>query len=265
LRAASVAKRWGWRLGMVTFVIWLGAWAWLSGFVTETIHKTEQAIYVATVDAGFSVQDILVEGRIHTDADVLRALLNTEQGDPLLAFNPSEAKEMIERIAWVKEAHVERRLPQTIYIGLQERKPLALWQHKGKVRIVDTDGETITDRKKQEFKELPIIIGANAPRHAPGLLSMVSVEPVLAERLDAASWIGDRRWDITLKSGATIKLPEQGVELALRRLVKAQKDDGLLDKRVKMIDVREADRIIVRTNPGAVQEYKANYKSGNAI
>ncbi len=229
------------------------------------MHKTEKSFYSASVDAGFTVEDILVEGRIHTDADVLRALINTEKGDPILAFSPSEAKEMIERVAWVKEAHIERRLPHTIYIGLLERKPMALWQHKGKVRIIDTDGETITDRKKQEFKELPIIVGENAPRQAPGLLSMVALEPELAERMDAASWIGDRRWDITLKSGAVVKLPEGDVALALNRLVKAQKDDGLLDKRVKMIDVREADRIIVQTNPGAVQEYKANYKRGNAI
>lgn len=237
----------------------------MSGLIGHTVHKAEQAFYSTTAEAGFAVQDIYLEGRIHADADVLRALLNTEKGDPILAFDPASAKEMIERVSWVKEAHVERRLPDTIYIGLEERKPLALWQHKGKVRIVDTDGLTITDNRKNAFRELPIIVGENAPRHAPGLISMISVERVLAERMDAASWIGDRRWDLTLKSGAVVKLPEDDVALALARLVKAQKDDGLLDKRVKMIDVRNADRIIVQTRPGAVQEYKADYKSGSAI
>lgn len=252
-------------MGLVGFVAWLGVWGWLSGFFVQTYDATEKKFYMASVDAGFSVQNILVEGREQTDPDVLRALLNTEKGDPILAFNPAEAKDMIERIAWVKEAHVERRLPDTIYIGLVERKPMALWQHKGKVRIIDTDGETITDRKKTEFKELPIIVGENAPYHAPGFLSMIALEPELSKRLDAAIWVGDRRWDIKLKTGAEVKLPEKDVALALRRLVKAQKDDGLLDKRVKVIDVREADRIIIRTNPGAVQEYKAGYKMGSAI
>lgn len=206
---------------------------------------------------GFQVKDILVEGRLHSDPDVLRALINIERGDPIFAFDPKDAKDMIERIAWVKEAHVERRLPGTIYIGLMERQPMALWQHKKKIRVIDSEGVTLTDRKIGPYKELIILVGESAPKHAPELLQLISAESTLDGRIEAATWVGERRWDLKLKNGITVKLPEDDPGYALRRLSQAQDDDGLLEKDLKVIDMRAADRITVRTRPGAVQEYKA--------
>lgn len=94
---------------------------------------------------------------------------------------------------------------------------------------------------------------------------LLDAEPDVAKRVEAASWIGDRRWDLKLSNGTVIKLPETDPALAVSRLAKAQKDDRLLDKRLKSIDIRNPDRIMVRTLPGAVQDYKATYKKGDAI
>ncbi len=209
------------------------------------------------------MQNILVEGRINSDADVLKALINIERGDPIFAFDPKDAKSLIERIAWVKEAHVERRLPGTIYIGLVERKPVALWQNKKKIRVIDSEGVTLTDRRIEPFKDLIILVGESAPQHAPDLLAFLAVEPLINDKIEAAIWIGERRWDLKLKNGIKVKLPENDMGLALRRLAKAQAEDGLLEKDLIVVDMREADRITVRTRPGAVKEYKAGLKGNN--
>ena len=55
-----------------------------------------------------------------------------------------------------------------------------------------------------------------------------------------------------------MKLPEDDVALALRRLSKAQEDDNLLDKELISIDLRDPMRMIIRTRPGAVHEYKSS-------
>jgi cell division protein FtsQ len=116
---------------------------------------------------------------------------------------------------------------------------------------------TLTDANLKPFKALPIIVGERAPDHAPALLDLMIAEPLLAERLEAATWIGDRRWDLKLKNGMTVKLPEADVGFALRRLALAQEDDGLLDKDLTVIDARQSDRLTVRTRPGAVETYRA--------
>ncbi len=256
-RLVMLARRVGIVVGVVVFVLWLGAWVVLSGAVSRGALWVEHKAYDFASGLGFTVEDILVEGRVNTDADVLRALINIEKGDPLFAFNPAEARELIERIAWVNSAHVERRLPDTIYIRLTERVPLALWQNKGKIRVIDEEGVTLTDSELLPFKNLIIVVGEDAPAKAPALIDLLNAEPLLKARVEAASRVGDRRWDLTLKSGIKVKLPEDDAGFALRRLAVAQEDDGLLDKDLTVIDARESDRLIVRTRPGAVETYKA--------
>lgn len=244
-------------LGFAAVLVWGVAWFTLSDAPQRLSGMAETKLQSIAAAEGFSVRRILVEGRVNTDADVLRALINIERGDSVFSFDPAEVKELIERISWVREAHVERRLPDTIYIGLVERKPLALWQNKGKVRLIDVDGVTLADNKLEKFADLIIIVGDDAPKFAPDLLRLLHVEPELKKRVEAATWVGERRWDLKMKSGAVVKLPEGDLGLALRRLAKAQEENGLLDKEIESVDLREPDRITVRTKPGAVMEYKA--------
>lgn len=233
--------------------IWLAG----SGVIDRALKGAQDQAYDLLADSGFRVNNILVEGRYETDPDVLRAIVNLERGDPIFAFDPAETREMIERLSWVRSVHIERRLPDTIYIGLVEREPVALWQHKNKLRVIDADGVTLTDKLSASQKLLPIVVGEYANEQAYNLLAMLGAEPEIKALIEAATWVGDRRWDLTLKNGMTVRLPEMDIGLALSRLAKAQAEDGILEKDLSMIDLRETDRITVRTRPGAVQEYQA--------
>lgn len=251
-------------MGGVVFVIWLGAWLVLSGTVHRAIQGAQDYFIQVSVNQGLVVRNVLVQGRENTDPDVLRALVNIDEGAPILTFNPHEVRELIERISWVREAHVERRFPDTVYIGLIERQPLALWQNKGKIRLIDGDGVVLADRNLDRFSDLLIIVGEDAPARTPELTAMIAAEPLLQGRIEAAVRVGGRRWDLRTKDGIAVNLPERDMGLALRRLAQAQEADGLLDKDLSLIDLRNADRIIVRTKPGAVSEYKASLvRSGN--
>ena len=53
-----------------------------------------------------------------------------------------------------------------------------------------------------------------------------------------------------------MKLPEGQADQALGRLAEAQARDQLLDKKLTVIDLRQAERIIVQTAPGQVEDYK---------
>ena len=233
----------------------------------RTHQKAQNKLYQVLAESGFRVDNILVEGRVETDPEILRAIINLERGDPIFAFDPAETREMIERLSWVREAHVERRLPDTVYIGLVERKPMALWQNKNKMRVIDADGVTLTDKLSAHQRTLPIVVGEYANEQAYNLLVMLEAEPDINSLLEAATWVGDRRWDLTLKNAMTVRLPESDIGLALSRLAQANAKDKILEKDLSVIDLRETDRITVRTRPGAVQEYKASFdtKAGDNI
>lgn len=258
-------RRSGIVLAVGVFTIWVGAWLHFSDSFTKATDWTRQKTLSVSSDMGFSVENILVEGRVYSDPEILRAIINVQKGDPLFSFNPTEAKELVERISWIRTAHVERRLPDTIYIQIQERKPLALWQEDKKLRLIDNQGEYIATEGMKRFKDLVVVRGKGAKENARNLIENLSAESLLYERTKTAKFIEERRWDLSLDENIQVKLPEEDLGLAMRRLALAQEEDGLLDKDIVTIDLREADRIVVRTRPGAVQEYKAGLKTGSNI
>lgn len=260
-------KRFGLFLCAGVFIFWIGSWFVMSGTSERIGQKIDSALLDTTGSWGFAVKQIDVDGRHYTDVDTLKAMLNIEKGDPIFSFQPAKARELLEKISWVKTAHVERRLPDTIYIKLTERKPFALWQRNQKLALVDSDGVVLTTDNLQKFKDLIILVGDDAPKKAESLLVMLQAEPLIEERVEAATLVGGRRWDLKLKSGADVKLPEEELGLALRKLATNHEEDGILDKNVLSIDVREGDRITVRTKPGAVQEFNAGVSpaAGNPI
>ena len=236
---------------------WLGVWLTLSGTLEKWKKSTYDSFIETSVDHGLSIQNLMVDGREYVDAEVLMALLNTEQGDPILAFDPDEARRNIERLSWVEKAFVQRKLPDTVYINIREKVPVAIWKEKDALKVIDQNGTLIADRDLLRFKDFMIVSGANAPKHAPELVTRLQSEQALWPMIESAEWVGDRRWNVSLKNGVVLKLPEKDTSYAIRRLVDAQKSDSILDKDIKMIDLRQSDRMIVRTTPGAVEEYKA--------
>ena len=254
------SKRAGLVFGIFIFLGWLGSWFFMSGASTRLADWSHNKVLELSANRGFRVANIMVEGREHTDIEVLKAIINIKKDDPLFLFKPDSARDMLEKLSWVKTAKVERRLPDTIYVKLEERTPMALWQRNKRLSLIDTEGVILTDNKLERFKDYIIVVGDNVPSVAPRFLKLLASEPTVLERVEAATFVSNRRWDIKLKNEVRVKLPEEETALALRRLAVMQGEGGLMDKNIKEIDVREPTRITIRTRPGAVQEYKAKYQ-----
>ena len=253
---------WGRRIAVIitVFIVigWGAAWFFLSSADTDSLNWMKSKTLSVTADAGYRVDNILVEGRKYSDPDILRGLINVKKGDPLFSFDPQEAKKLIEGIGWVKSARVERRLPDTVYIKLNERRPLVLWENNNQLHLIDSDGEFLTQDNLGAFKHLLMIRGKGAPDKAKNLIGLLDAEPDLKSRIDHAQRIDERRWNLHLTDGKQIKLPETDMGLALRNVMLHQEQDNILDKAsIAMIDARYQGRLIIRTKLGKVQDYKA--------
>src|SRR5690606_863975 len=97
--------------------------------------------------------------------------------------------------------------------------------------------------------DLPLTVGPDAPQHTGGFLALLSDVPAVADRVDAMVRVGGRRWDLKLDNGIDIRLPEDGVAAALERLAALQQDERLLDRDIAAIDMRLADRLVIRPRP----------------
>jgi cell division protein FtsQ len=199
------------------------------------------------------VQQIVINGRANTPEPLLRAALGVSAGDPILGFSVTGARDRIESLNWVEHVAVERRLPGTIFVDLVERRPFAIWQTQGKFVLIDRDGQTVTNEDVAQFATLPLVVGNEAPEHAAALLDMLEATPDIRDRVAAAVRVGARRWNLQLRNGVTVMLPEGHEDVALKRLHDLQSAQSLLDRPLVFVDLRLPDRLAVRAKPGDAQ------------
>ena len=225
----------------------LAGWCvWQSGWVQTTVERVKWIVIAGAAKTGFSVREIFVEGRFETPRKSLLKALRLERGAPILAFDPQAARERVEALPWVRQAVIERQLPDVVHLQLNERHPMALWQRGGKFTLIDTNGELIPLKDVSNYTNLIVVIGKDAPRHAAVLFEVLATEPKLASRVKAAVWVGARRWNLHLNNKIKIQLPEDDPGAAWSHLAELNQKHALLARNLISVDLRLADRIVIR-------------------
>jgi cell division protein FtsQ len=220
--------------------------------ITLLVHSNQPGGYIARLRAGLvqatnmPIQDIVVEGRSHTPEPQLDAALGVHRGDTMLGFSLQDARQRVEMLSWVKHATIERRLPGTLVVNLIERTPFAIWQNQGKFVLIGRDGQVVANEEIAAFGDLPLVVGAGAPDAAAPLLDALDALPDLKSHVLAAVRVGERRWNLRLKNGADVMLPEGAETQALAKLMELQTSQALLDRPLAVVDMRLPDRLVVR-------------------
>jgi cell division protein FtsQ len=222
-----------------------------SGADARALAAIAEKAYAFTAEAGLGIDEVVVQGRGRASADSVLSALGAKRGAPILAVNLGEARARLEALSWVKNASVERLLPGTLYVRIEERQPLALWQRNGKLELVDRDGKVLPVPRLDEFRTLVVIVGDEAPKQAAQLLELLGVEPELRGHVAAAVLVGGRRWNIRLDNGIDIALPEENPGAAWRELARLDRSDGLLKRDIRRVDLRLPDRLVVQTSQPA--------------
>ena len=65
--------------------------------------------------------------------------------------------------------------------------------------------------------------------------------------------VGERRWNLRLKNGIDVRLPEADVAASLERLVALDREKNLITRDIVVIDLRLPDRVTVRLSDAAAQ------------
>ncbi len=198
--------------------------------------------------AGLKVTDIVLEGREKTPLPAIARALSIRKGDPILAFSPRDAQKRLEAIKWVQSANVLRRLPGTIVVQINERRPFAVYQEKREFFLIDRAGEVLDDDVAAFSAELLLVAGEGAKKAAADLIDALATQPSVQARVETATWIGARRWNLQMKGGTEVLLPEGAAMQALARLVELQASHAVLDRSLKLVDLRLPDRLTLRPN-----------------
>lgn len=239
--------------GVTVFCVCIGIisslYLWRSGQFELWLNSAENKVEDSLVDAGLTVEKIDITGELQTSEGEILETAGIEIGQPLLAVNIKDIKERVELLNWVKTATIARKMPDGVSMSIVEHQPAALWQLDNKLWILSDEGVRITDQGLEYFSDLPMISGSGADENLEGLMTVVSQNIELFDRVETASWVGGRRWDLILDNGIKIMLPENGIETAWHNLTEFERQEQLLAKNILAIDFRIEDKTVVRLTP----------------
>jgi cell division protein FtsQ len=244
------------RLGVVAaplaVAVGLGWGLWASGTLTRTVDGIHDRFVGATGALGFTLAQVMVEGRVETPSDTIMDAIGVSRGDPIFGVDLTATRQRLMQLPWVTAATVERRLPGVIYVQVAERQPMAVWQHDRQFTVIDRNGRPLADAMElarhgsRQLDLLPHVVGVNAPAQVPKLLAALERVPAIQARVSAATWVADRRWDLKLDNAVVVKLPESGMLSALRQLAEMDANGKVLQRDVVVVDLRQPDRMVLQ-------------------
>ena len=208
------------------------------------------AIAEGAGQAGFRVEQIEVTGLKRMDRMSVYAVALDQQSRAMPLVDLEAVRQKLLRYGWIADAHVSRRLPDTLLIDIVERKPAAVWQDNGQLTLIDKEGVLLEPVKPDAIPDLPLVIGPGADRQEAGYQALLAAAPALKPRVKAATWIGNRRWDLTFDSGETLALPEDGAPAALLKFAELDGARPLLGRGWMRFDMRDPAKLVAR-KPGA--------------
>lgn len=228
--------------GSYVGAICLAAGLWM---MRETLIESG---YQLSAQSGIALSDIRITGRNYTSDKDIKQAIGAGYGTPLLALPLDEIKHNLEQLGWVQTASVARHYPHSLAIDLTERRPLALLQTAGGHRLIDEEGHTIFGANAANFSHLPVLSGDGAATNAKLIIEALRTEPDLYADVWAIQRVSDRRWDVHLRTGLAVRLPEKDAVLAWSKLAILDRDTKIMQRDLATIDLRISGQLIVEPN-----------------
>jgi cell division protein FtsQ len=202
--------------------------------------------------AGFGIGSLSVLGRRNlTEREVLAAA-GVNERTSLVFFDAEEARQRLKANPWVADATVRKFYPGRLQIEIEERDAFALWQKEGKLSLIAADGAVLAPYNRA-FAKLPLLVGSGAEVKGKEFLAILEKFPTLRDQVRASILIAERRWNLRLKNGIDVRLPELDVAKSLDRLAHLDREKKLLSRDVSTVDLRLPDRVGVRLSEAAAQ------------
>ncbi|MGD9770019.1 MAG: cell division protein FtsQ/DivIB [Pseudolabrys sp.] len=265
VRLGRLMERWSWLLrarlprgaGTTAFALLIAATVGYGVVKGEHLPDLIEALKSARDglgnQAGFRIKSIAISGITHMSREEVLAVGGITGSTSLLFLDVEETRERLKSSAWVADASVLKLYPGELQINIRERAAFALWQKDGNLAVIAQDGTVLDAFIAPVMMRLPLVVGQGAQTEAKAFLELLDRHPALLERVRASVLVGERRWNLRLKNGLDVQLPETGVAAALDRLVALDRQKNLIDRDIVIIDLRLADRVTVRLSDAAAE------------
>ena len=225
--------------------------------LTGAVNDTRNAI---ANSLGFRITEVAINGRKQLSQDEVLAVGGVNGRSSLLFLDAAAVRERLKANPWIAEATVLKLYPGRLQIDIVERTAFALWQQGGRFSVIADDGTVLEPYVAQRFLSLPLVVGKGAEARARDFLALLARYPQVKAVTKAAIFIGERRWNLRLKDGLDIRLPEIDVANALAALSRLDREDHLFSRDIVAIDMRLPDRLTVQLSEDAAKAREEQFR-----
>jgi cell division protein FtsQ len=225
--------------------------------LTSALSDTRNAI---ANSAGFRITAVAINGRKQLSQDEVLATGGVNGRSSLLFLDAATVREKLKANPWIGEATVQKFYPGQLQIDIVERSAFALWQQDGRLAVISDDGAVLEPYVSRRFLSLPLVVGKGAETRAKDFLALLARYPQVKNLTKAAIFVGERRWNLRLKDGLDIRLPENDVGNALAALSKLDREERLFSRDIVAVDMRLPGRLTVQLSEDAAKAREELFK-----
>jgi cell division protein FtsQ len=230
------------------------------GHLDEFISALSDTRNALANSAGFRITTVAINGRKQLTQDEVLASGGVNGRSSLLFLDAAGVRDRLKANPWIADATVLKFYPGQLQIDIVERSAFALWQQDGRLSVISDDGTVLEPYLSSRFVSLPLVVGKGAETRAKDFLALLARYPQVHAVTKAAIFVGERRWNLRLKDGLDIRLPENDVGNALASLSRLDKEDRLFSRDIVAVDMRLPDRLTVQLSDDAAKAREELFK-----
>jgi len=204
----------------------------------------------------FMVSAMTVDGASQSISEDIRDILSLSFPASSFDLDLPAIRERVEELPAIASVAVRVRPGGILELNVAERTPVVVWRTHEGLTLVDPEGHVTGPAiSRAAHAQMPLVAGEGAEHHVQEALRLFSAAAPLSDRVIGLVRVGERRWDLVLDRGQRIKLPEQGAVEALDRVVALSQAEELLERDIKVVDMRLAHRPTVQLTEQAVDAW----------
>jgi cell division protein FtsQ len=205
----------------------------------------------------FMVKLMAIDGASAGVAEDIREILPIDF--PVSSFDLDLSRMRNDLVALPAVAGVEMRVKPggVLEVSIDERVPVAILRTRGALDLVDREGVRVAPLATRFARpDLPLIAGPGAERSVDEAMELFRAAAPLSDILRGLVRVGERRWDLVLDGGRTIRLPGLDPIPALEQVIAHHEAQDLLAREVRVVDMRNPRRPTVRMGEAATERLR---------
>ena len=216
----------------------------LTLILLTTYNPSEMELISNKSNSLFDIKNIKIINNEKINQDVIEKKLKKIYGKNIFFIKTSEIEKVIRNITYLQSIEVKKKYPNTLIVKVFETSPLAILLKNSDYYILDSGANLILINADSVTNyNYPHIFGKNSEKYFLNFLQLLKKNNFPIIDIKSYYYFQIGRWDLQLKDGLLIRLPNNMIKNAIEKSIELLNKDDF--KNYEVIDLRINGRIIV--------------------